>query len=183
MIIAIIVALVVLVAVSMYNSLVRKRNQLENAFSSIDVMLKRRFDLIPNLVATVQQYARHESETFSAITEMRNKTYASLNESEKADFDKTFSKASSRFFAVAENYPELKASENFLQLQRSLNETEEQLAAARRTYNASVTDYNNAVQTFPTNLLAGMFGFTRKEVLSIPEAERATPNVKNLFNS
>lgn len=183
MIIAIIVALVVLVAVSMYNSLVRKRNQLENAFSSIDVMLKRRFDLIPNLVATVQQYARHESETFSAITEMRNKTYASLNESEKADFDKTFSKASSRFFAVAENYPELKASENFLQLQRSLNETEEQLAAARRTYNASVTDYNNAVQIFPTNLLAGMFGFTRKEVLSIPEAERATPNVKNLFNS
>lgn len=183
MIIAIIVALVVLVAVSMYNSLVRKKNQLENAFSSIDVMLKRRFDLIPNLVATVQQYARHESETFSAITEMRNKTYASLNESEKADFDKTFSKASSRFFAVAENYPELKASENFLLLQRSLNETEEQLAAARRTYNASVTDYNNAVQTFPTNLLAGMFGFTRKEVLSIPEAERATPNVKNLFNS
>lgn len=183
MIIAIIVALIVLVAVSMYNSLVRKKNQLENAFSSIDVMLKRRFDLIPNLVATVQQYARHESETFSAITEMRNKTYASLNESEKADFDKTFSKASSRFFAVAENYPELKASENFLLLQRSLNETEEQLAAARRTYNASVTDYNNAVQTFPTNLLAGMFGFTRKEVLSIPEAERATPNVKNLFNS
>ena len=88
-----------------------------------------------------------------------------------------------QFFAVAENYPELKASENFLQLQRSLNETEEQLAAARRTYNASVTDYNNAVQTFPTNLLAGMFGFTRKAVLTIPEAERATPDVKNLFNS
>lgn len=183
MIITIIILLIVLVPVLMYNSLVRKRNQLENAFSTIDVMLKRRFDLIPNLVATVQQYAKHESETFSAITEMRNKTYASLNDSEKADFDKTFSKASSRFFAVAENYPELKASENFLQLQRSLNETEEQLAAARRTYNASVTDYNNAVQTFPTNLLAGMFGFTRKEVLSIPEAERATPNVKNLFHS
>ena len=79
--------------------------------------------------------------------------------------------------------PELKASENFLQLQRSLNETEEQLAAARRTYNASITDYNNAVQTFPTNLLAGMFGFTRKAVLTIPEAERVTPDVKNLFNS
>ena len=114
---------------------------------------------------------------------MRNKTYTSLNDSEKADFDKMFSKVRTQFFAVAENYPELKASENFLQLQRSLNETEEQLAAARRTYNASVTDYNNAVQTFPTNLLAGMFGFTNKVVLTIPEAERATPDVKNLFNS
>ena len=177
MIVAIIIVLFILVVISMYNSLVRKRNQIENAFSTIDVMLKRRFDLIPNLVATVQQYAKHEADTFAAITEMRNKTYASLN------FDKMFSKVRTQFFAVAENYPELKASENFLQLQRSLNETEEQLAAARRTYNASVTDYNNAVQTFPTNLLAGMFGFTRKAVLTIPEAERATPDVKNLFNS
>lgn len=183
MIITIIILLFVLVPVFMYNSLVRKRNQLENAFSTIDVMLKRRYDLIPNLVATVQQYAKHEAQTFSAITEMRNKAYTSLDDSEKADFDKMFSKASSRFFAVAENYPELKASANFLQLQRSLNETEEQLAAARRTYNASVTDYNNAVQTFPTNLLAGMFGFTGKAVLSIPEAERVNPDVKNLFNS
>lgn len=183
MIITIIILLFVLVPIFMYNSLVRKRNQLENAFSTIDVMLKRRYDLIPNLVATVQQYAKHEAQTFSAITEMRNKAYTSLDDSEKADFDKMFSKASSRFFAVAENYPELKASANFLQLQRSLNETEEQLAAARRTYNASVTDYNNAVQTFPTNLLAGMFGFTRKAVLSIPEAERVNPDVKNLFNS
>lgn len=183
MIVAIIIVLFILVVISMYNSLVRKRNQIENAFSTIDVMLKRRFDLIPNLVATVQQYAKHEVDTFAAITEMRNKTYASLNDSEKADFDKMFSKVRTQFFAVAENYPELKASENFLQLQRSLNETEEQLAAARRTYNAFVTDYNNAVQTFPTNLLAGMFGFTRKAVLTIPEAERATPDVKNLFNS
>ena len=169
MIVAIIIVLFILVVISMYNSLVRKRNQIENAFSTIDVMLKRRFDLIPNLVATVQQYAKHEADTFAAITEMRNKTYTS--------------QVRTQFFAVAENYPELKASENFLQLQRSLNETEEQLAAARRTYNASVTDYNNAVQTFPINLLAGMFGFTRKAVLTIPEAERVTPDVKNLFNS
>ena len=111
----------------MYNSLVRKRNQIENAFSTIDVMLKRRFDLIPNLVATVQQYAKHEADTFAAITEMRNKTYTSLNDSEKAEFDKMFSKVRTQFFAVAENYPELKASENFLQLQRSLNETDQDL--------------------------------------------------------
>lgn len=179
----IIVAVLVLIVISMYNSLVRKKNQVENAFSTIDVMLKQRFDLIPNLVSSVQQYAKHEAETFSAITELRNKPYSSLTESEKADFDKDFSKIRTQFFAVAEGYPELKASGNFLQLQRSLNETEEQLAAARRTFNASVTDYNNAVQSFPINLLAGMFGFTRKEVLTIPEAERATPNVKNLFNS
>lgn len=183
MYVGIIVAVLVLIAISMYNSLVKKKNQVENAFSTIDVMLKQRFDLIPNLVSSVQQYAKHEAETFSAITELRNKPYSSLTESDKADFDKDFSKIRTQFFAVAEGYPELKASENFLQLQRSLNETEEQLAAARRTFNASVTDYNNAVQSFPTNLLAGMFGFTRKEVLTIPEAERATPNVKNLFNS
>lgn len=183
MYVGIIVAVLVLIVISMYNSLVRKKNQVENAFSTIDVMLKQRFDLIPNLVSSVQQYAKHEAETFSAITELRNKPYSSLTESEKADFDKDFSKIRTQFFAVAEGYPELKASGNFLQLQRSLNETEEQLAAARRTFNASVTDYNNAVQSFPINLLAGMFGFTRKEVLTIPEAERATPNVKNLFNS
>ena len=92
MIVAIIIVLFILVVISMYNSLVRKRNQIENAFSTIDVMLKRRFDLIPNLVATVQQYAKHEADTFAAITEMRNKTYTSLNDSEKADFDKMFSK-------------------------------------------------------------------------------------------
>lgn len=183
MVIAIIVVVVVLIVVAMYNSLVRKRNQVENAFASIDVMLKQRFDLIPNLVASVQQYAKHEADTFSAITEMRNKSYSSLSESEKADFDKNFSGVRSKFFAVAENYPELKASENFLQLQRALNETEEQLAAARRTFNACVTDYNNAVQSFPTNMMAGMMGFTSKAVLTIPEAERATPNVKSLFNS
>ena len=183
MVIAIVVAVIVLIVVTMYNSLIRKRNQVDNAFASIDVMLKQRFDLIPNLVASVRQYAKHEADTFSAITEMRNKSYTSLTENEKADFDKNFSGIRSKFFAVAENYPELKASENFLQLQRALNETEEQLAAARRTFNASVTDYNNAVQSFPTNVLAGMMGFTCKTVLAVPEAERATPDVKNLFNS
>lgn len=183
MVIAIIVAVVVLIVATMYNSLIRKKNQVDNAFASIDVMLKQRFDLIPNLVASVQQYAKHEADTFSTITEMRNKSYSSLSENEKADFDKNFSGIRSKFFAVAENYPELKASDNFLQLQRALNEAEEQLAAARRTFNACVTDYNNAVQSFPTNMLASMMGFTNKTVLTIPEAERATPNVKSLFNS
>lgn len=181
MIILIIIGAIALIFISVYNSLVRKRNETVNAFGAIDAMLKKRYDLIPNLVATVQQYAEHEKSTFAQITEMRNKTYESLSNQEKANLDAAFSQATSRFFAVAENYPQLKASQNFEQLQRALNETEEQLSAARRTYNASVTDYNNAVQTFPSNMIAGMFGFTQKEVLTIPEKERATPDVKNLF--
>mgnify|MGYP001662428808 CR=1 FL=1 len=175
--------IIILYAVIAYNSLTRKRNNVDNAFSSIDVMLKKRFDLIPNLVATVQQYAKHEEETFTKITSLRTKTYDSLTTEEKADFDKSFTTASRSFFMVAENYPQLRASENFIQLQRALNETEEQLSASRRTYNASVTDYNNAVMTFPSNIIANIFSFTKKEVLTIPEAEKAVPNVKNLFQS
>lgn len=183
MLILVIVIAILLVGVSLYNSLVRKRNQIDNAFSSIDVMLKKRYDLLPNLVATVQQYASHEKETLIRLAELRSKSYQSLTDEEKTEFDRNFSRMRTGLFAIAENYPELKASDNFLQLQRALNETEEQLAAARRTYNACVTDYNNAVQTFPSNLLAGMFGFTVRTLLVIPEAERAVPNVKNLFNA
>lgn len=183
MITIIILAVIVLFLISAYNSLVRKRNNVDNAFGSIDAMLKKRFDLIPNLVATVQQYARHEEETFTKITGLRTKNYESLSEGEKAEFDRSFTAASRSFFMVAENYPQLRASENFLQLQRTLNETEEQLSASRRTYNACVTDYNNAVMTFPSNLIANLFGFTKKEVLTIPEAEKANPDVKKLFQS
>lgn len=183
MIALIIVGILAILVIACYNSLVSKRNQTENAFGAIDAMLKKRFDLIPNLVATVQQYAKHEQETFAHITELRNRSYSDLSEADKRDLDTAFSKAGRSFFALAENYPELKASENFMQLQRSLNETEEQLSAARRAYNASVTDYNTAAQSFPTNLLAGMFGFSRKEVLTIPETERKNPDVKTLFNS
>lgn len=181
MITLIILAVIALALIATYNSLVKKRNETENAFGAIDAMLKKRYDLIPNLVATVQQYAEHEKSTFAQITEMRNKSYTSLSNQEKVNLDSALSQALTKFFAVAENYPQLKASENFVQLQRALNETEEQLSAARRTYNANVTDYNNAVQTFPANMFAGKFGFTRKEVLTIPEQERATPNVQDLF--
>lgn len=182
MTIFIIIAVIAVIFIAIYNSLVRKRNETENAFGAIDVMLKKRYDLIPNLVATVKQYAEHEKSTFAQITEMRNKSYASFSSQEKENLDSAFSQACTHFFAIAENYPQLKASENFEQLQRALNETEEQLSAARRTFNACVTDYNNnAVQTFPSNLLAGMFGFTRKNVFSISEQERAVPNVNNLL--
>lgn len=171
---------ILLILILIYNSLVRKRNQTENAFATIDTMLKKRFDLIPNLVTVVKQYAAHEQETFARITEMRSKAYDQLSSSEKSTFDEAFTRAGQAFTLIAESYPELKASGNFMQLQRTLNETEEQLAAARRTFNAAVTDYNNAVQTFPTNLLAGMFGFVRKDVLFAKEAERNVPEIKNL---
>ena len=159
MTIFIIIAVIAVIFIAIYNSLVRKRNETENAFGAIDVMLKKRYDLIPNLVATVKQYAEHEKSTFAQITEMRNKSYASFSSQEKENLDSAFSQACTHFFAIAE----------------------EQLSAARRTFNACVTDYNNAVQTFPSNLLAGMFGFTRKNVFSISEQERAVPNVNNLL--
>lgn len=183
MIAIIVLAVLLLYFVAVYNNLVRKNNQVSNAFGTIDAMLKKRFDLLPNLVATVQQYAQHESATLSKLTELRTKSYNTMTTEEKAAFDQAFSQAQRNFFMVAENYPDLKASANFLQLQRTLNETEEQLAASRRTYNACVTDYNNSVMTFPSNIVAGIVNFKTKEVLTIPEEERAVPNVKNLFNS
>lgn len=175
--------LILIYAVVTYNSLTRKRNDVENAFGAIDAMLKKRYDLIPNIVATVQQYAAHEKETLAEITGLRARNYSSLTDGEKAEFDRSFTAASRNLFAVAENYPQLRASENFMQLQRSLNETEEQLSAARRTYNAAVTEYNNTVMSVPSNIIANIFSFTKKEVLTIPEAERATPDVKKLFQS
>lgn len=183
--IKLVILLVVLIVLTIigYNSLVRKRNQVDNAFGTIDVMLKRRFDLIPNLVATVKQYASHEQELFAEITRLRSLNYETFTPADKESFDNIFSQAGNNFIVIAENYPELKASDNFMQLQRSLNETEEQLAAARRTYNSSVTDYNNSVQSFPSNMVATMFGFKCKELFHIHETEKATPDIKNLYNS
>ena len=154
MISLIILGIIFLYAIISYNTLTRKRNNVDNAFGSIDVMLKKRFDLIPNLV--------------TKITNLRTKSYDSLTAEEKADFDKTFTAAKNNFFMVAENYPALRSSENFMQLQKTLNETEEQLSASRRTYNAAVTDYNNSVMTFPSNIIANLFSFTKKEVFAIP---------------
>lgn len=158
---------VLLACILIFNSLVSKRNQAENAFASIDVMLKKRYDLIPNLVTVVKQYAEHEKELFARIAEIRSKNYAEMSDSEKMELDKSFGHASEKLMIVAESYPELKASDNFMQLQRAINETEEQLSAARRAYNAAVTDYNNRVESFPSNLLAGFFNFKRKNVYKL----------------
>jgi LemA protein len=177
------VAFILLVFVFMYNNLIRKRNEVDNAFGGMDVQLKKRYDLIPNIVATVKQYATHEKELLTKVTEMRAKaTSGNISNEEKVALDNQISAGMKSIMVAVENYPDLKANENFMNLQRTLNEVESQISAARRTYNALITDYNNAIQTFPSNIMAGMMSLKRKEVFVIPEAERQNVDVKNLFN-
>lgn len=173
----------VLYIVILYNSLISKKNQVQNVFASIDALLKKRYDLIPNLVATVQKYMQHERGTLTEITELRAKAISgTLSDDEKVDLDNKLTKTLGGIMVAVENYPDLKANQNFLQLQASLNEVEEQISAARRAYNAAVTDYNNAVEMFPTNILASMMNYQRKKVFEIPDAERQNVDVKDLFN-
>ncbi len=179
----VILAAVLLVVVLDYNRLIQKSNAVTNALGTIDVMMKKRFDLIPNLVATVRQYALHEQETLLQITALRTESFEKLSMDKKQIIDNQLKEINRQFMLSVENYPELKASENFMQLQRTLNETEEQLSAARRTYNACVTDYNNMIRMFPSNLVARLFHFKEKEVLSILTSERETPSTKKLFHS
>lgn len=178
-----IIVLLVFFFVLTYNGLVGKKNQVENAFAGIDTMLKKRYDLIPNLVATVKQYATHEKGTLTEITELRAKAMSGgLSSDEQVQVNNALSKALGGIMVAVENYPELKANENFLQLQRSLNEIEEQISAARRAFNASVTDYNNAIEMFPSNIVAGMMSYRRRQLFEIPETERQNVNVGDLFN-
>lgn len=173
-----------LILVLMYNSLVGKKNQVENAFAGMDVQLKKRYDLIPNLVSTVKQYMTHEAETLTKVTEMRARaTSGGLSNDEKVSLDNQITKSIGGIMVAVENYPDLKANENFNQLQRTLNEVEEQISASRRSYNASVTDYNDAIEMFPSNIMANMMNYKRKEVFEIQEIERQNVNVANLFNS
>lgn len=178
------VVLIALFFVITYNSLVGKKNQVENAFAGIDTMLKKRYDLIPNLVATVKEYAEHESSTLEEITSLRTKALAGGVSSEEAvQLNNQITKSLGGLMVAVENYPELKANENFLHLQRSLNETEEQISASRRAFNAAVTDYNNAVEMLPSNIVAGIMNYKIRELFEIPETERENPNVSNLFDS
>ena len=181
-IIVIVVALSVITPFLIYNRLVGKRNQVENAFGSIDVYLEKRFDLIPNLVGAVKTYMEHEASVLTEITEKRAQASSMSPEEKMALADKAET-ALQGIMVQVENYPDLKANQNFLQLQGSLNEIEEQLSAARRTYNASVTAYNNAVEMFPSSIIAGMMNFDRKDVLEVTENKRETPQVNELFKT
>jgi LemA protein len=156
-----------------YNILVYRRNAADNVFSTVDVMLKKRYDLIPNLVNTVRGYAAHEKETLTKISEMRVKAVSdSTGVNEKINLDGEITNILGRIFAIAENYPNLKADEQFLNLQKNLSEMEEQIAAARRAYNSTVTDFNNSCEMFPTNIFASLFNFEKKNLFQISESEK-----------
>jgi LemA protein len=173
-----IVLLVALLLVLFYNRLVRLRNRVDNAWAQVEVQLKRRWDLIPNLVETVKGYAAHERETFEAVTQARANAQQARTPGETAQAEGILGAALGRLFAVAEAYPELQADENFRQLQTELAETENRVAVSRQVYNDAVLTYNNAIQTFPGAVLAGPFGFTVREFFDVEEAaQREAPVV------
>ena len=179
-IIGILVAVVVLIAavVGMYNALVRLRNQVDNAWSQIDVQLKRRHDLIPNLVETAKGYMQHEQDTFTKITEARSRAMGANNVGDASKAEGALSGALSNFMLVVENYPDLKANQNFLALQETLTSTENKIAFARQGYNDQVLFFNNKTQMFPSNIIAGMFNFLKRDFFEIEnEAEREAPKV------
>ncbi len=173
-----VIVFVVLIVIGLYNNLVSLKNRVENAWHQIDVQLKRRADMIPNLVETVKGYAAHEKETFSMVTEARSRMMQAGSVGEQAQAQNQLAGALKSLFAVAEAYPELKANQNFLMLQEELAGTENKIGYARQFYNDSVMQYNQSIQQFPGNIFAGMFGFTQKEYFEIEEAAREVPKVQ-----
>jgi len=173
----IIVAVIVVVAVGMYNSLVRLREQADGAWADIDVQLKRRYDLIPNLVETVKGYASHERDTLERVVQARSSAMAAQGPAAKAEAEGMLAGALKSLFALSEAYPQLQAAPGFRDLQASLSQIEEQVAQARRYYNAVVRDFNTRTQTFPSVLIARAFGLTEREFFEIAEAEKAVPKV------
>jgi LemA protein len=173
-----VIAVLVLWLVMVYNGLITLRNRTDEAWSDIDVQLKRRHDLIPNLVNTVQGYATHERELFEKVTEARAAAMGAKSPEEHAKAENALSSTLKSLFAVAENYPELKASENFAKLQDELSDTENKIQAARRFYNGNVRDFNTKLQVFPNNMVAGALNFKKYEFFEIEGMERETPEVK-----
>ncbi|MEO0025752.1 MAG: LemA family protein [candidate division WOR-3 bacterium] len=176
-IIAIIAGLLILLVIGSYNLLVSSRNRVKNGWHQIDVQLKRRIDLIPNLVETVKAYAAHEREVFEKIAEARTQAINARGPGEAARADSQLTSTLKTLFALVENYPDLKANQNFMRLQEELTHTENKIAFARQFYNDVVLDYNNRVQMFPTNIIAALFRFQPAEFYEIPETEREVPKV------
>lgn len=180
----IILAVLALILILMYNSLVNKKNQVENIFASVNTQLKKRYDLIPNLVASVKQYMTHEKSLLESVTSLRTKSIKhNLEDKELISLDSKMSSALGSLMIAVEAYPELKANENVMQLQASLNEVEEQIQASRRAYNQAVTDYNNALEMIPTNLMAKLMAYERKTLFEINQDEKTNINVKELFSN
>ncbi len=168
-ILLVVLGIIILAFVVMYNSLVHSRNRVDEAWSDIEVQLKRRYDLIPNLVNTVKGYTQHEEGVFTKVTEARANAMTAPTPSKKLEAENQLSQTIRSLFAVAENYPELKANQNFLKLQSDLTDTEDKIQAARRFYNGTVRDYNTKLQTFPSNMFVSLFGFTPKAFFDIDE--------------
>ncbi len=177
-ILIIILVAVVLWLVAMYNGLVTLKNRTDEAWSDIDVQLKRRHDLIPNLINTVKGYAAHEKEVFEKVTQARANAISAGSTEDKVQAENMLSGALKSLFAVAEAYPDLKANQNFLELQRELTDTEDKIMAARRFYNGNVRDFNTKLQVFPTNLMASSLGFSAREFFEAEESEKELPNVQ-----
>lgn len=176
----ILVAIVILVVwiIFTYNGLITLKNRSDEAWSDIDVQLKRRYDLIPNLVETVKGYAAHEAGTFQKVTEARSAAMNAKSVTEHAEAENMLSQTLKSIFALSEAYPELKANENFLRLQNDLTDTEDKIQASRRFYNGNVRDFNTKLQVFPSNLIGSMLGFLKRDFFEITETERAVPQVK-----
>jgi LemA protein len=177
LLIAIIIVITLFVIIT-YNSLVVKRNQVKNGWYQIDVQLKRRYDLIPNLVETVKGYAAHEREIFEKVAEARSMAIGAKTVADSAKANNQLTETLKTLFAVAENYPQLKANENFMRLQEELSATENKIAFARQFYNDVVMSYNIAIQRFPSSIIAGIFKFNVEDFYSIPETEKEPVKVK-----
>ena len=177
-----IVAVVIIYVISVYNNLKTVENRVENAWSQIDVQLQRRFDLIPNFVETVKGYMNHESETFEKIAALRTSWANTQSVSEKANIDNQLSGALKTIMAVSENYPDLKANQNFSDLSEELRNTENKISFSRQFYNDTVTKFNTKLELFPSNIIAGVFGFKQKDLFSA-ESEEARKNVKVDFEN
>ena len=177
-VVAVVVIVVAAVLIGMYNNIVTLRNRIDNAWQNIDTQLQRRNDLIPNLVETVKGYAKHEQDTLAAVVSARNTAVSATTPEAKMEADNVLTGALRQLFAVAEAYPDLKANTNFTQLQASLEDTENKISYARQSYNDCVLSYNNAIQTFPAVIFAGIFQFKERQGFEAAEATRQAPTVK-----
>ncbi|OGI28651.1 MAG: hypothetical protein A2288_00700 [Candidatus Moranbacteria bacterium RIFOXYA12_FULL_44_15] len=178
LILGIILVVAVIAIIAMYNGLIRLKNRVDEAESDIDVQLRRRHDLIPNLISTVKGYAAHEKEVFEKVTEARTRALGAGNMADKSQAENMLSGALKSLFAVTEAYPDLKANQNFLELQRELTDTEDKIMASRRFYNGNVRDFNTKLEVFPTNMMAGMLGFTKREFFEAEEGEKENVKVE-----
>ncbi len=175
----IVLAVVILYVIGTYNRGVRLRNFVREAFSTMDVYLKKRWDLIPNLIESVKGYVEHEKGLLNQLTELRTKNYSAMSDAEKLDANMQISAAIPKIFAVAENYPDLKANQNFMKLMDDLTAVEDDIANERKYYNGTVRELNTYLEVFPSNIVCGLFGFKQEKLFEIPEAERE--NVKVQF--